>query len=127
MLKRLFRIAVILIGLAIIFFAGEIIGEIRGHYRERMSRFSQEESLIRPFLSSSPAYKEIEIVPDSGDGSATLCGTVEEPKDLDRLRSEVSRLFGEAAIHNRMGVYAGRDGVIPPMGEPAGPPAPREP
>ena len=128
MLTRLLRIGVILFGVVIVLFAAEIIGEMRGQYRERMSRFSQDEALIRPFQSASPAYKGIELIMYTGDGSAMLSGKVNEAKDLDRLRSETSRLFGEATLRDRTSwVSAGEGVTIPALAAPANPAAPHWP
>ena len=85
---------------------GGVIGLIRGERDAYHRQYLREKQLIEPVLKR-PEFKEVEIHEYSG-GGAYLSGSVDEADDLERLRSELTRVLGEARANDLMrGVSVG--------------------
>ena len=100
MLKRLLIVGGLVFSHATMFFAGRIVGEAIGSWGVLDRRFEHERTLIEPVLDADPAFSSVEVAMSSYDGSAYLSGEVRGPPDLDSLRSEMLRIFGESRIND---------------------------
>ncbi len=96
MRKRLLFLAAGLTGVALVFCTGALLGLLIGDSAAKQRRFSYEQGIIGPVLSSDPSFTDLKIMMYTGDGSAYLVGEVMTESDLERLRSMMSRLLGEA-------------------------------
>jgi hypothetical protein len=100
MRRRLLFLAAGLIGLAVSFCAGALLGgllgALAGETGAKQRRFAYEVNAIASILSSDPAFAQIEILMYTGDGSAYLMGEVATKSDYERLRSAMTHLLGSA-------------------------------
>jgi hypothetical protein len=91
------------------FFAGMIAGRLSESFRQHHARFERERDAFVPFVTSDPAFSRVRIHEYSG-GGIDVSGEVDSSVDLQWLRGEFVRLFGEVEIWRfavRVGPAAG--------------------
>ncbi|QDV38491.1 hypothetical protein [Tautonia plasticadhaerens] len=101
MIGRLSRVAALLGALAVSFGIGWAVGGLQGETNAYHRRFLDDRALLKPILAADPAFSGVEIE-ELSIGAASLSGEVDSAEDLDRLRAEVIRVFGESRVEEIM-------------------------